>query len=175
MRSPRLGERAIPFARVQVGGSRPIPPPESMPAWWNPRRAGIRFGPLSFTEKLEQFDPNLRVVWNAYSERWQIFMRRDSFQSKVCQGWVLLFVVAYRDGSYMPLDERVFARLYEASADKWGNAKDYWRAVQRDIERTREKREKDSFDESMTMAMDVWKYSQIKNIGSGNKFSTYLS
>lgn len=168
-------KREIPFARVAVGGPRPIPPPESNPWYWNPGRAGIVGAPYWFAEKLEAFDPNLRATWDNYHDRWLIWMKKDKLQSKWCKGWLLLFIVQYQSGAYMPLDERVFARLYEASADKWGNGQAYFRKIQREIESAQERRERKAVEESVERALEVFDYSQIKNIGRGNKFSTYLA
>jgi len=107
------------------------------------------------------------------TQRWQVWTRKERLQTPVCRGWQLLFIHQDSDGSYLPLDERLLARLFSASADRWGNAREYFKSVEREIERRKEKQHADSLQDSIDRAMTVWDYSQIKNIGKGNKFSTY--
>ena len=147
-----------------------IPPPESLSWWWNPGRAGVRSGPRHFTTNLEAIDPNLAVTWDAYSEKWNIWMRNQRIQNKICSGWLLLFIVEPRE-----LDERVFHRLYSASSRKWGSAKQYFDSVEREMQVSKERADKASYDELMAQARANYDYMQVKNIGSGHKFSKYLS
>jgi hypothetical protein len=147
--------------------------PEYNPWWWNPNRGSVAFAPTWFMEKLREVGPELSCTWNPIKERWQIWAEKPRMQNPICSGWVLLFVVQNEDGSYRPLDERVFARLYEASAMKWGNGKAYFEAIVREKERERERREKNRLQEQIDMAMPFWEHSQIKNIGKGNKFTRY--
>ncbi len=143
-------------------------PPEANPWWWNPSRPGVRGGPEWFTDKLTDIDRKLGITWNGYKEQWQIWMQKPTVQHPICKGWVLLFAVHPSQ-----LDNRVFARLFEASGDKWGNAKEYFISVQREYERDRERSEKHRLSEVMDSAMESFTYSQIKNIGKGSKFADY--
>jgi len=158
-----------PF-RQEIQTSTKILPPESLNVWWNPGRAGVRSGPRDFAEKLEKIDPNLAITWDAYRQVWTIWTKNPRVQNKYCSGWLLLFHVEPRG-----LDERVFARLYNASAQKWGSAKQYFDAVERELEREKEKGDKASYDELMAQARANYDYMQIKNIGSGRKFSEFLA
>ena len=149
--------------------------PETNPWYWNPGRFGVKLAPPDFRTTLHDFDPDLEVTWNPVDEKWQVWMKAPSFQHPVCQGWKLLFVVKYADGSYMPLDNRTFARLYEASAAKWGNGRQYFNQVVAQMDRDKERREKQRVQDQIDMAMPFFDHSQIKNIGKGSKFSTYHS
>jgi hypothetical protein len=119
---------------------------------------------------LEEIDPKLAVTWDAYHQKWNIWMKNDRIQNKICSGWLLLFIVEPTE-----LDERVFHRLYAASGRKWGSARRYFDAVEREIESAKERADKSSFDELMAQARANYDFMQVKNIGSGSKFSRYLS
>lgn len=151
------------------------PPPESSHWFWNPSRAGITGAPDDFAAKLKAIDPDLRITWDCYQERWLLWAVNHRVQSKLCTGWSLLFPIRYADGSYMPLDERVFARLYEASAQRWDNAKTYFDAIEREWERDRDKAKKNRNDDVKHSAGDYYDYMKIKNYGSGSKFANHFS
>jgi len=149
-------------------------PPEANPWWWNPRRVGTAGVPGWFLVRLNEIDDKLTITWNRYGQHYSVWMRKDRMQTPICQGWTLLFNVHPRE-----LDNRVFHRLYSASADKWGNAKEYFLAVEREFEREKEKRARDSRQETIDIAMETFDHSQIKvsmyGPSSGSKFSTYHS
>jgi hypothetical protein len=153
--------------------------PEHNPWYWNPNRVGALEAPAWFKDKLREVDPDgvIDVRWNPVKERWAVFYRNPRMNHPICQGWTLLFPVAYDDGSYMPLDERTLARLYSASAAKWGNGKEYFNAVQREIEREAERRKASRLQDAIDRAMPSFEHSQIKvamyGPSSGSKFSTY--
>jgi hypothetical protein len=111
-----------------------IPPPEANPWWWHPNRVGVGGPDDHWRTRLLEFDRDLAITWNRYTERWQVWMRKPSLVNKICWGWALLFIVRYSDGSYCPLDERIFARLYEASAAKWGNGRQYFSRIEAQLE-----------------------------------------
>lgn len=165
--------------RFRTGGlplAKPKPlGPEHNPWYWNPNRVGAREAPAWFQEKLRAVDPEREVDirWNPIKERWVAFYRKPSFAHKLCQGWTLLMIIQYPDGSYMPLDERTLAALYNASVRKWGSGKAYFDAIEREVTRERELKEKARTQEAIDIAMPFYEHSQIKNIGSGSKFSTY--
>lgn len=161
--------QTAPFSHPIARGVK-IPPPESISWWWNPGRPGVRSGPAHFQVKLESIDPNLAVTWDAYREKWNIWMRNSRIQNKICSGWLLLFIVEPRE-----LDERVFHRLYEASGRKWGSARRYFDAVEAQMASEKEKADKNSFEELMAQARANYDFMQVKNIGRGSKFSEYLS
>lgn len=155
-----------------------IPGPEHNIWFWHPGRIGVRFAPSDFRRRLQEIDPELDVTWNPIIERWTVWMKKPSLQTPICQGWGLLFVVKEPNNSYRPLDERIFARLYEASTRKWSNAKTYFAAVEREIEREKELKSKRSTQDAIDIAMPSFEHSQIKvgyGKSSGSKFSTYHS
>ena len=132
-------------------------------------------GPKWFMEKLHQMDPDLTVTWDHWNENWLVWMKQPRHQSKFSQGWVLLFPVRYSDGSYMPLDERVFARLYSASAAKWGRGRDYFLAIERELERDKEIAKRNRDDDVKHAAGEYYDFMKIKNIGTGSKFANHFS
>lgn len=152
-----------------------IPGPEANPWWWNPARPAVRFAPEWFMVQLRRLDPDLRVVWNAYTERWQVWAPSPRIQHPLCAGWMMLFPVKYPDGSYCPLDERTLAKIHEVSARAWGGAKQYWDRIESETARDRAKMKADRADSVKYGAGEYYNYMQIKNIGSGSKFADHLS
>lgn len=170
------GQGSIPFAKV--GYTKPAPiGPEFNPWFWNPARGSVKTAPPSFTEELAQTDPNLAVTWNPITERWQVWDRCSRVNHKICKGWRLLFIHKDVDGGYLPLDERVFARLYHASSDKHGSAIKYFDRVAAEMQRDREKAEAAALDDTIQHAMESFNHSQISvsmhGKSSGSKFSDY--
>lgn len=167
--------RSAPF-RQAVSRPKAIPPPETNPWYWNPGRFGVKLAPDAFMRKLKQVGEELSCTWNPLTQRWYLWSKAPKIQHKICQGWRLLFVNQEPDGEYLPLDERVFARLYLASSLHRGEtALQYFDRImaekQRDDEKAAAQRQQDQRD----IAMPFWEHSQIKNIGKGNKFSTYFA
>lgn len=139
----------------------------------------MRTAPEWFKAKLELVDPSLVVTWNAYNHRWQVWMPSPRIKHPYCAGWNLLFIVQDSQGRYAPLDERVLARLYHSSADKWGSGKKYFDAIVAEELRARESKHKQDLADQMDMAMEHFDHSQIKvamrGPSSGSKFSTFHS
>jgi hypothetical protein len=157
-----------PVARpVQLG-------PEYNPWFWNPRRPHTVRPSASFMERLHEIDAKLEVTWNPITTRWQVWTPMPRMNHPICQGWRMLFVHQDSDGRFLPLDERLFARLYWSSADAWGSAKGYFDQVQRVEEEARARREAASVDQSYKLSQEYLEYTKVKNIGAGNKFSRYL-
>lgn len=154
-----------PISKPQVVG------PERSVWFWNPNNQAIQFAPNRFRKQLKEFDAELECTWNPIQEHWTIWMRKPSVNTKLCQGWMLLFNVQPRS-----LDDRVFARLYQASGARWGRGKDYFLAIEREMERDKDQREKQSRQESIDRAMPAWEHSRIRvgyGPSSGSKFSDY--
>jgi hypothetical protein len=166
--------------RVALGKPK-VPGPETSPWYWNPNRVGATEAPAWFREKLKEVDPDgyIDVRWNPVDERWGVFYKKPNFNHKLSSGWMLLFPVKYPDGSYMPLDERVLARLYSASARAWGNGKQYFAAIEREFQRAEEKKDQRLREEAIDRAMPHFEHAQISvsayGPSSGSKFSTYHS
>lgn len=169
MRVPgtNIGARRLGHWSQPVNQRRTIPPPESNPWWWNPRRFQRGWqAPSDFLIKLARVDSEITVCFNKFTQDWGVWIEKPKINTPTCQGWQLLFRAP-------ALDERIFHRLYEASARKWGSAREYWRAVEDEMRYEREKYEKKSTEFAVEKATEIYDYSQIKNIGQGNKFSTY--
>lgn len=163
------GTRRLPGYKTPVGKTKKLGP-EFNTWFWNPNRIGAGEAPIAFRKQLREVDPDnlIDVRWNPIAEKWGVFYRKPSLSHPICSGWVLLFLVEPRE-----LDERVLARLYDASAAKWGNGRQYFEAVQREIEREAERKEALRRQEAIDLAMPYWEHSRISNIGKGNKFSKY--
>ena len=121
-------------------------------------------------KKLEELDDTLAMTKNQYTGDWLIWAKKESLRTKVCWGWMLLFTVHPAD---LGDGSAVLARLYSASMKRWGSGKAYFDAITREMERDKEARERASSQDTMDRAMDVFNYSQVKNIGQGNKFQRY--
>ena len=171
----QLGGKSAPFAQAI---KKPVYLGPEYNAWyWNPNRASIQFAPDWFRLKLRELDghEDLSVTWNPITERWQVWTRAPKIVHKICSGWRLLFIHNGPKGEYLPLDERVLARLYWSSAAAYGDGKRYFQAIQREMERDKEAAERKSLQDTIDAAMPSWEHSQIKNIGKGSKFATYHS
>lgn len=167
-----------------VGGFRlPVSKPqaasiETLPVFWSPRLAGVRGPDEAFAEKLSAFDSTLRLTWNARAERWQLWVEDPRVNYPLCAGWRLLFIHNGPQGEYLPLDERLFARIYSCSAAHQGNlsGKQYFDRIVSEMEREKAKVETDFAQESRDRAGEVWDHAQIKvgyGANNGSKFSEY--
>ena len=170
-----VGKRKLPGFKLSDPRKRVIPPPESSPWWWHPDRVGVTGPPQWFDKQLKDFDPDLRVTWNRYEERWYVWMRHPKLVTRLCWGWKLLFCLKHLDGSYCPLDNRLFAKLYDISASRWSSGIDYFRRIEAEMERDREKRVVDREDNVGWHARDFWQHTlpQISMCGpsNGSKFA----
>lgn len=156
--------------------------PEVNPWFFNPNRIGAGEAPAWFRAKLREVDPDglIDVRWNPVKERWAAFYRKPNFQHKLCSGWQLLMIVEDpHTHAYMPLDERFLAALYQASGRKWGNGREYFLAIEREVERDRERKEAKQAQDAIDLAMPAFEHSQISvsmhGPSNGSKFSTYQS
>ena len=163
----------VPIAKVKA------PPIESHLWYWNPNRFGVRFAPRSFMDQLHALGEELSATWHPLRERWIIWSKAPRINHKVCHGWKLLFVNQEPDGSYLPLDERTLARLYLASTLAHGSAKAYFDRIKLEMDRDKERRERQNQQDLIDMAMPSWEHSQIQvamsGKSNGSKFSTYHS
>lgn len=169
--------RHIPNQFRAKAGPKRVLGPEHNVWYWNPNRAGIQTAPEWFKEQLSKLGDELAVTWNPINQRWQVFSRAPRINHPVCQGWKLLFVHNGPSGEYLPLDERVFARLYAASVHEHGSAKAYFSRIVSEMERDRAKSEQNDLNDTIDIAMESFDHSQIKVSGfgksSGSKFSRY--
>lgn len=169
--------RSQPFAQA-IARPKAIPGPECNIWWWNPGRHGIKLAPDAFMYKLKEVGEELSCTWNPLTERWYLWSKAPEINHKICQGWRLLFVNQEVDGSYLPLDERVFARLYLASSlHRNETAVQYFDRIAAEMQRDKEKAEKQRLADQIDLAMPYFDHSQIKvamrGPSNGSKFSTY--
>lgn len=148
--------------------------PEYNPWFWNPRRQPTQRPPEAFMKRLKEVDSALEVTWNPISARWQVWTPNPKMNHPICQGWRLLFVHNGANGEYLPLDERVFARLYWSSADAWGSARQYFDHMQSVMAEDKAKRDAAVSADGAYRGQDYLNYTKVKNIGQGNKFTRFL-
>lgn len=161
-----------PFT-MPVARPRPVGP-EASDWFWNPNRVGVRGAPDYFAAQLQAFDPELAITWNPLTERWLVWVRKPKLVSKLCRGWLLLFPVRYEDGSYQPLDDRIFARLYAISGQRWGSGAAYFRRIEQEIERDRQQAEDSRRDSVGYLAREYFPHTQPwvgYGLSNGSKFA----
>lgn len=154
--------------------------PETNPWYWNPNHPSVTFAPDSFRKRLKaEMGSELEVTWNPITEKWQVWSRAPKINHPICQGWRLLFVHQGSQQQYLPLDERVFARLFQASVHEHGSAKAYFNRVVDEMERDLVKKDERLKQEAIDQAMPYFEHSKIKvamrGKSNGSKFSTYFA
>lgn len=143
--------------------------------FWNPGKPIVQRAPEWFRKQVKAIDESLEVTWSPLAERWLVFTRAEHFRTPICAGWRLLFVHHDENRNYLPLDERLLARLYLIDSTRNGGSKAYFDRIVSEYERDQEKKRKDRHQDAIDRAMPYWDHSQIKNIGQGNKFSTFFA
>jgi hypothetical protein len=111
--------------------------PSTHPLFWSPARLETQLAPEAFRKRLHAIDPDLEAAWDRTTERWNVWCKKPSLRHPVARGWQLLFTVKHADGSYVPLDERTFAKLAEISARFVGSAIQYHKRIENEMERDR--------------------------------------
>jgi len=167
--------RKVPGGHVRY---QPIPRTalSSVPAWWfHPGRPETRSrtpDPI-FQRKLDQDFPGIHVNWHPLKQRWQVWTRSNRVQTPYCRGWLLLFTLEDEQGDYVPLDERTLVVIWDRSARRWGNGKQYFNRIESEIAHEKRLRAAAHDDERDYKAGEYWDYTKIKNIGSGSKFTRH--
>lgn len=152
--------------------------PEYNPWFWNPNRIGVQGPPEAFAKQLREVGEELAITYNPIRSRWQVWSRAPRMQNPICSGWRLLFIHNGAEGEYLPLDERVFARLYAASTMAHGSAKAYFDRMKSEMERDKARRDAQNTQDTIDLAMPSFEHSQIKvgyGPSNGSKFSRYHS
>lgn len=152
--------------------------PSTSWSYFPPSRVDVRFAPSDFRAKVNAIDPNLEVVWHPIHERWCVWVRNPRITHWMCKGWQMLFPVRYQDGSFMPLDERTLAAIFDRSARKWGNGLQYWERIQDEIRHDYAVGQKNRADLVGQLARDRFDYAQIKvgyGSSNGSKFQQHHS
>lgn len=143
---------------------------DSSPWFWNPGRIGVELAPDWFRSKVKEIDPELEVTWNRHEERWLVWVKKPSLQTRLCQGWLLLFPVHDGHGGYVPLDERTLAKIFSISTRQWGDARKYFDAVVRERDRDTERIERDLSEDARFHAFEYYDYTKPK-VGFGSQVS----
>lgn len=129
-----------------------IPARDQMIQYWHPDRIGAISAPSWFARDLEQLHPDLRCVMSPVHQRWIIWQRKPENRNPITQGWSYKFDFDPDKLGPLPL-----ARLYEASARKWGSGAKYIEAVQREMARDEAARVKAGEDERAAEARDTYR------------------
>lgn len=135
-------------------------PDEHSLEFWNPGRVGMTFAGVDFRRKLHDMDPELEAVMNHHTGLWVIWVKKLGKQTRLCQGWKLLFVVHDGNQGYVPLDERTLAKLFEISGRKWGNGLKYFDAVMRERQRATDAQAAFDADEERHQAYEYFDHTQ---------------
>ena len=147
--------------------------------WFHsPNRHGVQLAPEWFRKQLHELDPNFEVTWNFHAERWMLWVRSPRINNKYAQGWNLLFVHNGPKGEYLPLDERMFARIYTIDTQRQGGALRAFDRVMAEMKRDKEKEREQTTAENVDIAMESFDFSKIKvgyGKSNGSKFTTYHS
>ena len=163
----------VPIARPKAGD------PATSWNFFHPNRVDARFAPADFRARVHAIDQNLDVVWHPIHERWCVWVRNPHITHWMCAGWQMLFPIKYGDGSFMPLDDRVFAMIYDRSPRKWGNAKVYFDRILDEIRREKKAKQQAHSDIVGQHARDRWDFAQIKvamrGKSNGSKFQKHHS
>jgi hypothetical protein len=142
--------------------------------FWHPNRFGVRHAPKSFCQQLRDIHPDLDATWHPIRERWLVWYKRPRVRHRLCQGWLLLFVVENSTGDYVPLDTRALAACYEQSGFKWGSGKRYWARVEEESQREEATRNADREQILDDVGSDTWDHTKIqvsmRGHSSGSKF-----
>jgi hypothetical protein len=164
--------RLQPFSQ-QISRSKPKLDVETHPYYWNPNRIGAVQAPEWFMDRVEEISPDIDVRKNPVTSKWEVWVRSPRFVHPMCQGWKLLFVHHDTQGQVMPLDERLLCRLHLIDM-KNSNAKAYFERVVAEINRDRERRQRQYDQDTMDLAIERgWDHSRISTAGNGSKFARF--
>lgn len=168
--------------KVPVQAETPYLPPAALYHYWYPERDGVEHCPADFAQKVRDIAGDQIAIVRPPARApvrcrcWLMFYRKPEVTHPLSPGWFLLR--AWNDGHEphpkpLPLDNRLLAAMWEASAYKWGNAEAYWKHCVSEMQRDKAIQDKDFSNESMARARDIRAFHKIKNIGPGNKFALH--
>lgn len=159
----------------------PVLPDEALDFYWHPDRESVEVASEDFMRDLRAVDKldRVRVVRPpagaplCFPRAWLVWYRKPSVTHYLSPGWLMLR--EWRDvrGEPLPLDGRVFSYLYSVSAEQWGNGRQYWDHCVAEMGRERASKEKFHRQGNHDRMEDYRQFTQVKNIGSGNKFSLH--
>jgi hypothetical protein len=163
------GRKSDDQVRLPLSKSK-APSREASLQWWHPNRFGVRFAPDDFRSRLQIMHPDLDVTWHPIKERWLVWYRRPRIKS----GWLLLFVAEDSQHQFVPLDERIFAAVYEQSGMKWDSGKAYWARIEEEAQRDKARQDADREQGLEDAGSDHWDHTKIQvsmcGHSSGSKF-----
>lgn len=143
--------------------------------YWYPQRFGVKTAPEDFQRRVAEIHPDLAITWHPLLSRWLVWYKRPRITDPKCPGWMLLFVAETSWGSYVGLDERVLAAIYQVSARAFGNGVQYFDRLAAEAKRDRESAARLKEDQRDALAYERFDWGKIKNIGPGSKFANYHS
>ena len=177
-RGRKLGPRGQ-FARHEIDRSEKELPEAALDHYWHPDREGVEQAPEHFRRELELISPDVKVVRppasapTYYPLAWLAWYRNHRVTHYLSPGWLMLREWRDRNRVPLPLDQRVFSYLYSVSARAFGNGKKYWDHCVVEMQRDKAAREKVHTDGTRDRMEDYRQYTQIKSIGTGNKFALH--
>lgn len=153
-------------------------PAEAMYHFWYPGREGVERCPADFATELTAFHPDLTIVRPPMraptpTHPWLVWYRKPSVTYWLSPGWVLLFAWQLRDGTPLPLDNRIFANLYRISAMTFGNGVKYFDSIVATLKAEKAAREQADENYRHDRSADYFEYTKIKSSGKGNKFALH--
>jgi len=157
-------------------------PIESIEHFWHPDRPGSEAAPEAFARQLTELSADLACcrpparapLPNGKAPAYIVWYRRSRVTHHLCPGWLLLFVWRDEAKTPMPLDERVFATLYAASARQFGSGKAYFeRAVEQKMADAKASREREYTNHIQAKRREFIQSTRISTAGKGNKFARH--
>jgi len=176
----KLGPNGQPFRTPVVTPSGELPD-QAMDFYWHPDRDGVEAAPDEFMRDLRMVDhyDRVRVVRPpegaplVYPRAYLVWYRKPSVLHYLSPGWLLLRDWRDSKGEPLPLDGRVFSYLYSVSAEAFGGGRRYFEHCVEEMNRDKAKKEKVHRQGNHDRVEDYRQFTQVKNIGSGNKFSLH--
>lgn len=177
------GGKLIPGRQIPLGRTLARRGEERLdqsPWFFTPGDVDRVLGPEDFRAKLKEIDSRLEVVWHKVNERWVIwFHAPQEVKTPRLKGWKLIFPVQHPDGSYMPLDERTLAKVWDRTGRRYGSGLAYWNRVEAEYWREYDAKEATHKQYVRDVAGDRFDFAQIKismrGQSSGSKFANHHS
>lgn len=147
--------------------------------YWHPDRDGVEHAPEDFQRDLALISPDVKVVRPPagaplyFKRAWLVWYRCPRVTYELSPGWLMLVDWRNQHGEPMQLDQRVFSYLYSISAMKFGSGRKYFEFCVAEKKREDDAKERDYTNERRDRQKDYRRFTQVKNIGAGNKFAKH--
>jgi len=165
--------RAADTLRLEVSTRTPPELPRAaLFHYWHPDRPGIELCPAWFAAEVALKSDALRVHRPppgapTHGHPWLVWYRKPEVTHPLSPGWFLLRIW------WDDLDSRLLTALDDASARKWGDARQYFDHVAEDLAAAYQAQDRERKGETLDRAFDFREYTKIKNIGRGSKFALH--